>query len=329
MILMTKYFLPIIILFLGLAPSVYMEVPPLIRAAHIGDISQVKSLLAAGVDINQRDCEGRTALHATLCDGERSDCIDFDCKGPRKYWKNIPQQISLEHETHMEDVEISYEIVKVLLQYGIDVNAKDSQGNIALFEVLRYKRRGELKRLLTLFLEYGFDINMQNNVGSTILHYAASFYDSELVHFLLRKGANPNLTDKKGYRPIDLLEMDLLRCGIAIWSDTSEYCVEKCKTIFLLQYYSGEWYKSKESIKQLRRCAFELSQQFKFFLQGRVFFTPYTKMKGDDFYYYNIYGLVEYFGDSPSESRQSMRIEGKSDYIIRKYAPRSWDKTKQ
>src|SRR5688572_27266343 len=75
--------------------------------------------------------------------------------------------------------------------------------------------------LLDLFIQYGADVNARvtgtktysmriarspsNNEGMTALHVAAQGGRTDLVRYLLEKGANPDITDSDGRKPIDLV----------------------------------------------------------------------------------------------------------------------------
>lgn len=51
----------------------------------------------------------------------------------------------------------------------------------------------------------GTPIDIQNPNGHTALHLAASLSRYDVVKLLIEKGANPNIKDNKGDRPIDLV----------------------------------------------------------------------------------------------------------------------------
>lgn len=75
--------------------------------------------------------------------------------------------------------------------------------------------------LLDLLLQHGADVNAQvtgtktysmrnartpsTNEGMTALHVAAQAGKTDLVRYLLEKGANPEITDSNGHKPIDLV----------------------------------------------------------------------------------------------------------------------------
>ena len=79
---------------------------------------------------------------------------------------------------------------------------------------------GQGTALMELFLEHGADVNTQvtgtktysmriarspsTNEGMTALHVAAQSGRTEVVRYLLEKGANPDIADSNGRKPIDL-----------------------------------------------------------------------------------------------------------------------------
>jgi predicted protein tyrosine phosphatase len=61
------------------------------------------------------------------------------------------------------------------------------------------------EQILDLFIKSGADINWQNEFGCTSLHYAHMNINNKLIKMLLAKGADPNIIDLKGKRPMDYI----------------------------------------------------------------------------------------------------------------------------
>jgi len=60
------------------------------------------------------------------------------------------------------------------------------------------------KRAVKLCLSAGFDINIQNrNTGDTALHYCFSFNYIILAEYLISKGANTDIKNKKKLTPYE------------------------------------------------------------------------------------------------------------------------------
>ena len=84
--------------------------------------------------------------------------------------------------------------VKLLLELGADINAKNNYGWTALIYAARWGNTDTVK----LLLELGADINAKNNYGWTALIYAARWGNTDTVKLLLELGADINA--KNNYR---------------------------------------------------------------------------------------------------------------------------------
>ena len=94
-----------------------------------------------------------------------------------------------------------YEIAKLLIEYGADVNAKYrgySNGKDKGYTSLIYAVGDGEYKLLILLLENGAEINYQAEDGVNALMRACHFGNSSVVKFLIDYGADVNLVDKSG-----------------------------------------------------------------------------------------------------------------------------------
>ena len=88
-----------------------------------------------------------------------------------------------------------WERVKRILNEGADVNGRGGNRNYtALMLASKY---GELK-IVKLLLEKGADINAKDNRGYTPLSEASIYGQLEVAKLLLEKGANVNAKDNDG-----------------------------------------------------------------------------------------------------------------------------------
>lgn len=138
----------------------------LLRAAKLGNAEELRRLLAGGqVDPNCRHALGWTPLHVAAISGHR-DCV------------------------------------LVLLEAGADVNAGDEFSNV--YQMAREKQLHSLEVLVEREDEFSNRLsNRASFRGCTALHYAVLTDDTQLVHTLLEKGADPTLANDQNHRPAD------------------------------------------------------------------------------------------------------------------------------
>ncbi|OQE22364.1 hypothetical protein PENSTE_c010G10384 [Penicillium steckii] len=167
--------------------------------AYFGIMGKAKRLLEQGTNINDSDNQlGITALHCAV------------------------------HRGHEEMVEL-------LLENKINLNATSKEGNTALHTAAEQGHRRIIKLLLhrrinsrtanqqgltalqlavgtihdeatvPLLIKSRFDMDVQNTLtGSTALHLAVELKRPRIVSFLLEKGANTNILNRDGMTPLQL-----------------------------------------------------------------------------------------------------------------------------
>lgn len=78
------------------------------------------------------------------------------------------------------------ELINILFDYGVDVNAKDAAGQNVLFYLMRYPFGGRQKDLISLLVDLGADLHAKNKQGKTPLSYATN---DDMREFLISLGA--------------------------------------------------------------------------------------------------------------------------------------------
>lgn len=121
----------------------------------------------------------------------------------------------------------------LLLDYGVDPNCRDSEGNVPLWEAMLGGHESLTKlliengasihhgevghfactaaelnnlNLLEEIVQYGGDVTIPRDNGTTALHVAVSEDNTELVIFLLDQGADIDKPDGHGWTPRDLAD---------------------------------------------------------------------------------------------------------------------------
>lgn len=145
---------------------------PVIDAVLARDLPRLRNVLQAGGNVDERDADGRTALHHACIQNDeqlvdllltfKAQCAVADNNG----------MTPLHFAARNYDVSIAQK----LLRSGVAVDVPDAHGNTPLSDaVFESKGRGEMIRLL---LESGADQDRKNNHGispaalaSTIANY--------------------------------------------------------------------------------------------------------------------------------------------------------------
>ncbi|XP_058105154.1 potassium channel AKT1-like [Magnolia sinica] len=158
-------------------------------AAIRGDDLLLHQLLRRGLDPNESDNSGRTALHIAASKGS-DNCV------------------------------------LLLLDYGAEPNSRDSEGSIPLWEAILQKHESVIKllvenganiysgdvgqfactavelnnlELLKHIVRYGGDVTLPKNNGTTALHVAVCEGNYNIVKFLLDQGADIDKPDAQGW----------------------------------------------------------------------------------------------------------------------------------
>ena len=199
-------------------------VSPLLIAVQKRNFAHVKFYAERGADINSADKAGTTPLSLALQDGQamlemlvnRTNALSHDSNG------NTPLHTAV-------IVNASIEQIRYLISLTDDINARNSDGNNALYLAVERnnKKIGELLLAknadifstnnandspLHLALKKGGDtqgwlitsrtISATDGSGNTALHYAVEWDLKKAALSLIEKGANPEAKNANGETPL-------------------------------------------------------------------------------------------------------------------------------
>ena len=92
-----------------------------------------------------------------------------------------------------------------LLEWGANVNEVENEFHLNLLQkciIDDYSLDGEhgaaFAKIVDKLLDYGIDLNHQDVDGCTALHFAICEEQYNLAEILIKNGANPAITDKRG-----------------------------------------------------------------------------------------------------------------------------------
>ncbi|XP_057373159.2 triple functional domain protein-like [Daphnia carinata] len=131
--------------------------------------------------------------------------------------------------------------IKELIQFGINVNAKDKDGTNALHLLCRYYSNPKLTDAIQLLIGNGIDVNARDNDGMNAIHYLCQYRSSQnligsiqiliqsridakavtndgsnALHYLCRDNSTPNLVDAVGI--LTKFGLDVMMPDNAGWS---------------------------------------------------------------------------------------------------------------
>jgi uncharacterized protein len=163
----------------------------LIREIQRRDVEASISLIKNGAYIDGKNKAGQTPLSAASVIGDLKLLKELKNHNVDVKSSNFPliEAIQARH----------FEVVKFLVENGMNPNKQTSTTSFPLFEACKLARMEFVK----YFLELGCDPNEKHEkTGSTCLMEAAKKDLSEICQILLQYGADMNLMDKSNHTPL-------------------------------------------------------------------------------------------------------------------------------
>ena len=168
---------------------------PLIYASTCGHAEMAKFLIAAGADVNAKDRDSRTPLHLATERGDIEMVKALISAGADVNAKDRDSRTPLHPATERGDIEM----VKALISAGTDVK----QGHLQI-PLLTASERGDIEMVKAL-ISAGADVNTRNCHGLTPLLAACHRDHNEIAEALIAAGANVSEKDRNGNTAHDYL----------------------------------------------------------------------------------------------------------------------------
>ena len=174
---------------------------PTDKAILYNNVTAFKYLMKQGIDFNNVNNYGDTAVHHAVCNkGEKGiQILKFLAKhgvelNIQNNWGATPVHLAAFHN--------NVKALKYLLKHGLDLNARTNEGTNALHHAV-LEHNVEAMRYL---VEKGADVNAKDNASETPLHKAAvknSLENSlEVFQYLVKHGAEINVKNDMGETPL-------------------------------------------------------------------------------------------------------------------------------
>lgn len=197
----------------------------IIWASIAGDIGAVQEFLDAGVDVNMRSFDGRTALD--FADEETTELL-------KKHGAKSGAVFSLLVASMLGDAEA----VKTHLANGADVEMKDDTQDTPLHLAAMW---GQLE-VVQLLIDAGAEINARNKGGYTPLDKVSEFNHPEIFEYLRNQGAKTHEWFKAGesiYIAAKVGHVEAVKQNIADGVDVDKKDDQSSKTPLFLATEGG------------------------------------------------------------------------------------------
>jgi ankyrin repeat protein len=154
-------------------------------AAASGDVEKARSLLAAGLDVNQAQGDGMTGLHLAARSGNLPMAVLLiEARANLEAKTRIGEHTPL----HVASASGRASVVEALVDAGANVNARTTTGATPLM----FAAASGSAEAVAVLLSHGADANSTEPVwGQTPLMFAAAAGRTQAIEVLLENGADP------------------------------------------------------------------------------------------------------------------------------------------
>lgn len=168
------------------------------QAASLGNSHIVKLLLDAGADVNVKNCHGYTPLHEAIESNNMGVLKVLIDAGADFKTLNEDKETLLHFVIDSNMHFITLDVIEFLISLGIDVNAKDKNGNTALHKTCE---KLEDLGIIKVLIAAGADASIKNQDGETPVYNVVLVEDTKLLKLFIKSGAVINKCYGSGQTP--------------------------------------------------------------------------------------------------------------------------------
>jgi ankyrin repeat protein len=173
-------------------------ITPLMEAVERGELEIIRLLVEAGADFQATDRYGKSVFQQAAQAGQE-EVLEYLCQLMPKAERQAVMQANLVERCVAAIKEGNVDLVKALINQGVDVNARSDENWTLLMYAAFYGQVGIVKALVKL----GADLEARTRSGDTALMHAASQHHWKVVEALLRAGADVNVISNDGDNALD------------------------------------------------------------------------------------------------------------------------------
>ena len=186
---------------------------PLHLASRRRNLESVRVLLNHGANVDAKNNEGQTPLHQVPELQHSYGCSDI-AQLLLERGADVNAAGDNDHDTplHLASYFLHLELVRMFLDHGAKINAKDNLGRAPLHRALEdkdYRSYADGLAVAKQLMECGADVNTPNNDHETPLHLASRHMLLDTAWIILRHGADINVENKEGKTPFQLVRESL------------------------------------------------------------------------------------------------------------------------
>jgi ankyrin repeat protein len=173
----------------------WRDCTPLLRACGLGRTEIVRFLINEGANIFARNTLGQTTLMVATEDIPKFD-RNLYCSNSKNGVKCCFPDAFFASDRDR------FEIVNLLINKGVDINAKANDSSTALMSAVYFFN----EKFIEFLIENGADVNAITDNGTAALTIASSNGRFDVVKILIENGADTNHQTKDGYTALNLVK---------------------------------------------------------------------------------------------------------------------------